>query len=435
MRAASRHLLAVAMGFALLACGFLDPYPEKVGPSPPDGSLLWQYELGGSDDLAIVSHTLSDGIVFAGTYDTNTVYAFDARSGDVIWTFAVEGYLRPPPQVAGGLVLARGEHVYIFDASAGEVLWTSKGLEERIEDPALGEDGTLYYTSANDAGVRFFNAVDPLSGERLWNIEMPETEWPALFPPTQVGGMVYVSHKLIEVHALDNKTGELKWRFSGDGAMNSAPVISNGQAYLLSEHNTAYALDEATGAPVWTRVREATVPYSINDGWFLFPAVVVDTVWYYQDRVDSPDKDGGVVVLHALDTATGRLLWTFDDVDLSNTLSPLAAEDVTFVNGPLGSLYALDAGSGNVLWSSEDDDKNWQLSVAVVVDGVLYTNSIHGFLHTIDARTGEAIWSADINDHVGGYPPPYAISDGVVYVGGNDNDGKDFVFAFAVNPE
>ncbi len=394
----------------LLAC-FASLVPVKepgFGPEPPDGSLLWQYG-SGSTNLMTVAPNVVDGIVYAGNYE-NMVYALNTQTGDVLWSFEAEGYLNPPPTVAGGVAFTKGEHIYALDASTGEVLLSE---ESRSGSWTLGSDGMIYRISRIDDDESSFSAVDPTSGESLWTTEMPNSEWPSMFPPTAAGSNVYVSRDLDQVHAFDASSGELLWTFTSDeGVQQAPPTIRNGMVYLVSQEGTAYALDESTGEQIWNR--------RLDSLWsFLVSPVVVDGVWYI---VASN-------ALRALDAATGQSLWSFDEVEGQPTVS----DGMAFVSGLHGAFYALDTTTGEPVWSI-DDEKDWQLNQVLVVDGVLYASDVlYGYLHTRDALTGEPIWSAGIGNAVGGDTPPYAVSGGVVYAGGRDANGNSVIYAYTAS--
>ena len=383
----------------LLTClaGLLlpDDGGPAAGPPPPDDSLFWQYSTGNPGELVIVSPSVADGAVYAGSYG-DRVYALDAETGELLWSFETESDLKPPPLVAGGVVLVEDlANLYALDASTGDLLWSEKSALGGSNHAALVSDGTVYIPTSprgDDFGV---SAVDAVSGEQLWATEMPRSGLSLLFPLTAAGSNIYVSNDL-QVDALEVTTGELIWSFISDAPVQAPPTASSGVVYL-NAHGTAYALDESTGEQLW----------SYGGGLFILDApVVVDGVWYLSDSG----------VLHALDAATGQPFWSFDEVNVIG--APAAAEGMVFVNGPLGSFYALDAATGDPLWSLEGED--WSLSSVLVVGGVLYADSLHGYLHTLDARTGEPIWSIAIGYHWWRYP--YAVSAGVVYVGYQNPD-------------
>ena len=54
------------------------------------------------------------------------------------------------------------------------------------------------------------------------------------------------------LEARDINSGTLKWSFTGDGTLSSAPIVVNGFVYVGSVSGKLYALDENTGTNVWT---------------------------------------------------------------------------------------------------------------------------------------------------------------------------------------
>ena len=68
--------------------------------APSGDSLLWQYSTSNPGELVIVSPTVADGAVYVGSYE-NRVYALDAETGELLWSFEAESDLDIPPLVAG----------------------------------------------------------------------------------------------------------------------------------------------------------------------------------------------------------------------------------------------------------------------------------------------------------------------------------------------
>ena len=241
---------------ALISCGKdKSTEPDRVrdspGPSPPKESLLWQYRTDNPGELVIVSPTVADGVVYVGSHDSY-VYALDAESGELLWSFETASDPKPPPLVADGVVLVQDlGNLYALDASTGELLWR----DDAVHDPLIS-DGTIYIpTSPSSADFSSaVSAVDVASGEQLWTAEVSRSEFPLLFPLTLTGKNIYVSD-YHAVHVLDATTGELAWSFSADSPdspLQIPPVVSGGMVYLVEverEYALVSALDEATGAP------------------------------------------------------------------------------------------------------------------------------------------------------------------------------------------
>ena len=263
--------------------------------------------------------------------------------------------------------------------------------------------GGIAYLGAVSEFDHKVHALDGLSGEILWVAEMPYPLSPE-FAPAVVGNKVYVPGEFGEYYALDAETGELAWSLQGVRA-ESPPTIIGGVVYLTAV-NTAYTLDESTGAVLWSY---GTDRFPARD----FPAVIAGGVYYF-----SPDNS-----LYALDLASGEPLWSYEADSMIST-TPLVAGGMVYAGTDSGSFYALDVETGELVWSLEPGD--WMMSSPMVVDGVLYAESSDGNLRALDASTGEVVWSFQKGYFSG--VPAYTVADGVVYVGSLDSG----IYAFTV---
>ena len=188
----------------------------------------------------------------------------------------------------------------------------------------------------------------------------------------------------------------------------------------LTAVNTAYALDEATGAVVW---EFGTERLPARDA----PAVVADGVYYF-----SPDDH-----IYALDAETGAPIWSWSpESDGLIDTTPVTAGGIVYVGYESGMFYALDNTTGEPFWSwggafyldNTTDEPFWSrggaLDSPALVDGVLYAESEDGHLQALDATTGERIWSFQKGYFSG--IRSFTVTGGVVYVGSLDGG----VYAF-----
>ena len=238
---------------AAQACGL----PLGGAPPPPYDILVWQYETGNPDELVIVSPTVADGVVYAGSYE-GFVYALNAETGELLWKFETENdqnlppevaLVNPPPTVADGIVYVEraGGELFALDAHTGERLWN----DEPVYADSLLSDGIRYMPDLDlDAPSLNVRAIDEGTGEVRWETEVVlSSELPLIFPLTATGGNVYVSDEFW-VHALDSATGKLAWSFDAGDIVDAPPRASDGVVYLRS-YSAAYALDESTGEQLW----------------------------------------------------------------------------------------------------------------------------------------------------------------------------------------
>ena len=97
-----------------------------------------------------------------------------------------------------------------------------------------------------------------------------------------------------------------KWVFStsttGDGSsFQSTPVVAGGCVFAGSTGGVAYAVDAATGKPVWQRQLDAPTP-GLGGALVGAPAVSGTAVIFLVSETDAP-------YAIALDRSTGQVLW------------------------------------------------------------------------------------------------------------------------------
>ena len=135
-----------------------------------------------------------------------------------------------------------------------------------------------------------------------------------LSAPTIAGGMAYVTrpnaHELV---AIDTSNGDIRWRFTANGRLDTPPAIHRGLCLFGSAAGWVYALRADNGELVW-RMRaapsdERIVAYGqVESPWPVPGAVlVVDNIAYFAAG-RQPLADGGILVF-AVDPMTGQRHW------------------------------------------------------------------------------------------------------------------------------
>ena len=132
--------------------------------------------------------------------------------------------------------------------------------------------------------------------------------------PTIANGTAYVmkpnEHQLI---AIDTKTGNVRWRFTANGRLDTPPAIHRGLCLFGSATGWVYALRADNGEMVW-RLRaaptdERIVAYGqVESPWPVPGAVLVinDIAYFAAGR--QPLADGGILVF-AVNPLTGERHW------------------------------------------------------------------------------------------------------------------------------
>ena len=133
-------------------------------------------------------------------------------------------------------------------------------------------------------------------------------------PPVIACGKVFVArpdaHQIV---ALDMESGEVKWRFTANGRIDTAPTIHRGLCLFGTKSGWVYCLNATDGRQVW-RLRaapdnERIIAYGqIESPWPVPGSVlVVDNVAYFAAG-RHPLADGGILVF-AVEPSTGKIRW------------------------------------------------------------------------------------------------------------------------------
>jgi len=206
------------------------------------------------------------------------------------------------------------------------------------------------------------------------------------------GGKVFVSSGYRIVTALDQATGAVLWTTPVDVPIHGAPTVSGSRVFVVDVENQIQAFDTTTGAQDWS-YRGIPEPARIMRA--SSPAVTGDTVV-------APFSSGEVVALRA---ATGQSVWqqVLSRTSRTSALSeirdiagrPVISRGVVYAISHSGLLSALDIRTGQPKWSP--------LPIAGVnaplpVGDVVYVVSKDGELTVINRDTGQIYWSRNLNE-------------------------------------
>ncbi len=188
--------------------------------------------------------------------------------GDVIVVGAAHGIGGRPPLMRNVKGDIRG-----FDARSGELLWTFHTIPEPGEPGyETWYDGSADYTG--NAGVWAPMSADPELGLVYLPVEAPTGDY---FGGPRHGANLYANSLV----ALDVISGELRWYYQlvhhdiWDLDNPTAPILAdlpNGRKLVVqvTKQNFAYVFDRATGEPVWP-IEERPVPQTDVPGEWTSP--------------------------------------------------------------------------------------------------------------------------------------------------------------------
>jgi outer membrane protein assembly factor BamB len=351
-----------------------------------DGTQRWKFETEGPVNSSPAFH---DGLVLVSSVDGN-VYAIDAATGTKRWQFATRGerrftapgihgaiprtermpdpfdvFLSSPTVVNGVVYIGSGDqHVYALDAATGNLKWSFAAGDVIHAAPAV-EGGTVYIGSWD----RNLYALDAATGRERWryttgNDTVIYNQIGIASSAAVSNGTVYVGGRDGHFHAVDAHTGALKWKHNNQmGWTIASPAVHEGVMYFPTSDGRRFkALDAATG--------EVKFNLQNNAISFSSPAIASGVAFY-------GSSDG---FLNAVRLTDGVLLARFQ-TDGSRENGPrLLDENGQFRSALMYPDFTLD---GMMIGMRTMMTLGSVLSSPVVDGGVVYFGSTDGHLYAV----------------------------------------------------
>jgi polyvinyl alcohol dehydrogenase (cytochrome) len=454
----------------------------------PNLTLKWAF--GFPDATSAWSQpTVAGGRLFVGSQN-GTVYALDAKSGCIVWTFTAQSGVRTAlvfgSRAAGaGYAVYFGDtgaNVYALDASTGAQLWTRKVDEHPFArvtgSPTLDRNrlyvpiSSLEETAAGQPGYECCTfrgsvaALDAATGAVSWKTYMiPE--------PKPVG-------RNAQGVALLAPAGVGIWASPTIDRKRNLIYIATGNTYAgtTAEPTTEaiLALDPATGAIKWARQLTEGDVFGCRAGAANCLEKPGPDSDFGTPAILATRKDGRDVILlgqksglaYAVDPdKQGELLWEYRagegsiwggiqwgmSVDAEQVYIPVS--DIR--NPKPGGLHAVNLITGQRTWyqpppplkcTASPTCNAALISAPTLIPGVLFSGSNDGAIRAHVATDGSVIWEFDTNREfltlnrihaTGGsiQGPGPAVAGGMVYVnaGYGDHMGHpgNVLLAFGTN--
>jgi polyvinyl alcohol dehydrogenase (cytochrome) len=424
----------------------------------PDASVAWSQP------------TVAGGRVFVGSQN-GTVYALDARSGCIRWTFAAQGGVRTAVTIdaAPGATPARvyfgdtAANVYALDADTGRQLWVRRAddhpLARVTASPTL-HDGRLFvgvssYEESQGADPQYgcctfrgsVSALDAATGAVVW--KTPLIPDPLQRRGTSTAGVPLWGPSGAGVWSAPTIDPRRRWLYVATGNAYSAPAAPT--------TNAVVALDLQSGAVRWIRQVTPGDVYVSNcrPGNPNCPDVVGPDVDFGSPPMLTRTSAGRDLIVigqksglgYALDPDNeGAIVWQYragrggilGGIEWGSAVDGerayFAVSDVTHPQP--GGLHAVTLATGAPAWTASPlpvacaasrGCNAAQSAALTVIPGVVFSGSFDGALRAYSTATGAVIWSFDSNKSftaVNGVPaagasiggPGPAVAGGMVFV-------------------
>ncbi|HUW30604.1 MAG TPA: PQQ-binding-like beta-propeller repeat protein [Planctomycetota bacterium] len=359
----AKMLILAILSASLAQAAFADDWPME-GKNPlhraisqeqlaPPLKLAWTFAAG---DAITASPVVSDGIVYAGSYDSK-FYAINAETGKELWSFKLdtEMIFWAPAAVGGGVCVVGGG------------------------------DGFIYARSAK-------------TGQPIWQVR---TEGMISGGGTIVGDAVYVGSWDHHVLALDLQTGKERWRFFANWYVQTAPAVDAERNVLFTNahDHMGYALNTRDGSLIWKQRVSMQVGYPNNgppcvDGERVFMAV-------------HPGH------FRCFEAASGKPLW---HAETGANVSGCTVADGKVLAGTNAGLTAFNPENGQPAWQFRENAPVSRCSPAVS-GGVVYFCSRNGKVYALNLADGAKLWEYATGGPIDGSP---AIAGGALFVASCD---------------
>jgi outer membrane protein assembly factor BamB len=205
------------------------------------GKLLWHQQVTKFSPYSPI--TYAEGRLYVGFEDRN-LYCFNAADGAVAWSVKMTELPYAAPLVLDNKVyVGVGSSIYALDARTGQIMW-QKTVEAQIGHSSVSAHGKVLYVGSRESKVFALTASE---GNVIWmqDLKKGSIESSVIVDPKEK--LLYTATQENWIVALSLQDGSVKneLQLSQDprGVWKSSPAFYNGRLYVGSLDKTFYALE------------------------------------------------------------------------------------------------------------------------------------------------------------------------------------------------
>lgn len=320
------------------------------------------------------------------------------------------------PVIADGRVFTMDSDAVVsgFDQHSGAELWRVRTADKKNRSTEAGggvsvDGGTLYAAT----GLLDLVAIDPRSGKVGWRQRLPA---PARAAPTIVGDRLYVPTQDGQVLALARSDGSRQWAYQGPVVPTSmlglpSPAFADGLLVAGFGSGQIACLRAPSGAVTWTdglAIQSGVSALLEISSMHGLPVIS-------EGRVYAASL-GGLFV--SIDLRSGRRLW---EREIASQNTPWLAGDWLFVLSSAQVLGAVHRDDGAVAWvqqlplykNEKDRSGPIQWTGPVLAGERLFLSGSNGEILTVNPLTGAVL----ARQKLGAAPAvPAVVADRTLYV-------------------
>lgn len=350
------------------------------------GCVYWSYQAKAAVRTAIVFGRAGNSprnAVYFGDMQANA-YALDADSGALMWTRRVEDHFSARITAAPTLYAGR---LYVpvstsegFSASTAEYpCCTFRGSVAAL-NAATGEQVWKTYTIAepkptkkNSAGTQLYGP----SGVAVWNSPTVDVKRKVLYFGTGDSATEPAPETSDSILAVDLETGKVRWSFQAEP-------------------------NDATLGGCFGNAKSEACPEHPGPDWDFGASPVLKTLAGGRDILIAPNKSG---IVFALDPdRKGAVIWKTNLAESANKRATNlvwggAADQQNFYAGlATGSLAAIQFATGEKLWTAHlaaPGSRASYVAANTAIPGAVFIGGTDGKIHAVASGDGKELWSFD----------------------------------------
>jgi len=343
------------------------------------GKLIWGRDL---DDDGPTSAVCDDGVVVFNT-ESCTIFALNADTGEMLWSYWLGDPLTSTPAIAGGRVFT--SYPYL-------------GGNEGAANQANGPANSPFQQAAPSA----------------------QESHPAAKPPTKATDKIAPPNASHVLACLELKTGKILWQRWLDSDVMTAPIATDGELYVSTFSGTVYKFKQADGMIVSAqRSRATSAPVVVGKRVYLTKRADAPQETVTKESVAAVDRDSAKP---QFDGAARAAKYLDVRVQTKSNLKGKAShldEANGFGGGIAPATANAGAASANIGQDNVSTLQAFQGSRLVHMDGRNF-NCMGDELICTSAETGKTAWSVklkgDLEKEGGFLGSPPASAGGQLFV-------------------
>lgn len=270
------------------------------------GAVKWHSDISGFVEES------RNGVVYVGSTDQN-LYALNASDGSVRWKFQA-AYMPQEVGLSGGQLYMLAGHqsnqgftsvFYALDTSTGKQKWRypSTDNQANVASAAVDASAVYLFSSTNNRTAKSsVLALNARTGKPRWQFPAPDLAT-AFESAVLANGVIYIGSSSGAAYALNVSTGKLRW--------HTQPGGHTFVTLVTIDHGIIYA-DVTSGGIKAINSKDGSVRWQSQPASFSYVAGLVNGVLYGYTQANTSANPSAHNTIFALNATSGAPIWTAD---------------------------------------------------------------------------------------------------------------------------